>query len=77
MFFRNSILMRLKRIVLARLEIEKRVRRLMQKWEDSGIEWLIWVERKVMGAKHMNKTDLRQLEFTDGWHIKTEGEEKS
>ena len=30
-----------------------------------------------MGAKHMNKTGLRQLEFTDGRHIKTEGEEKS
>lgn len=58
MFFRKSSLMRLKRIVLARLEIEKRVRRLMQKWEDSGTEWLTWVERKVMGAKHTNRRDL-------------------
>ena len=29
----------------------------MQEREDSGMEWLIWVERKVMGAKHMNGTD--------------------
>lgn len=64
MFFRKSSLMRLKRIVLARLEIEKRVRRLMQKWEDSGIERLIWVERKVMGAKDTNRRGLGEPEST-------------
>ena len=58
MFFRNSILLRVKRIVLARLEVEKQARRLMQKWENSGMKWLIWVERKVMGAKHINRIDL-------------------